>query len=71
VRVLLVVISFIDQHYQNKDIKGKGKQIYQETHRKHETQEGKTMDKVIAMITQIASRLEAIETNMGNIPNRS
>ena len=44
--------------------KGKGKQ-------KEITQEDNTIDKLVAMITQMASRLETIEINMGNIPNRS
>ena len=44
--------------------KGKGKQ-------KEIMQEDNTIDKLVAMITQMASRLETIEINMGNIPNRS
>ena len=46
--------------------KGKGKEIID-----YNVQEANTMDKVIAMMTRIATRLEIIENNMGNIPNRS
>jgi hypothetical protein len=44
--------------------KGKGKL-------EHNTQEDNTTDKIIAMISQIASRLDQIENNMGILPNRS
>ena len=46
--------------------KGKSKKISS-----HDGQENNTMSKIIAMMSQIASRLEIIETNMGNLPNRS
>ena len=46
--------------------KGKGKEIID-----YNDQEANTMDKVIAIMTQIVTRLEIIENNMGNISNRS